>query len=306
MADERMQAWAAEHAPEVLARARAGALREAERVLRERLVAALVDAAPLSEPAPAPGGATLLWVYGVVPAGAAPPRRPGVDGATVEGVAEGRLAALVSTVPESRYRPDALTSRLEDLDELERLSRAHDGVLEDALADGDVLPLRLCTLYESPASLRTMLARDGEALGDALGRIAGRAEWGVKAFLRRPASPPERSAEPASGAEYLARRREQRDVAVAARDAVDHSVAGIHARLADRASAAVVSRPQDRRLTGRDEEMVLNGAYLVPRDAAAAFAAVVDELRAQHAAEGIELELTGPWPAYHFTGEVAA
>jgi Gas vesicle synthesis protein GvpL/GvpF len=312
MADERLDAWAAEHAPEVLARARAGALRDAERVLRGRLAAALVDAAagpdpaPAPEPAPATGGGALLWCYGIVPASATAPRRPGVDGAAVEAIAEGRLAALVSAVPEPRYRPEAITSRLEDLDELERLSRAHDAVLEDALADGDVLPFRLCTLYESPASLRTMLARDADSLGDVMSRIAGRAEWGVKAFLQPPASANQAPSEPASGAEYLARRREQREVAVAVRDEIDHSVAGIHARLADRASAAVLSRPQDRRLTGRDEEMVLNGAYLVPRDAAAGFAAVVDELRAQHSAHGIALELTGPWPAYHFTGEAEA
>jgi hypothetical protein len=302
--------WVAEHAAEVLERARAGALRDAERVLRERLTAALVDAATAASPptpaGPAPTAGHVLWVYGVVPEAATPPRRAGVDGARVEAIAEGGLAALVSAVPATRYRPEALTSRLEDLDELERLGRAHDAVLEDALADGDVLPLRLCTLYESPASLRTMLAREAGALGEALDRISGRAEWGVKAFLKPSATAGDRSAEPASGAEYLARRREQREIAVAARDAVDRSVAGIHARLADRASAAVLSRPQDRRLTGREEEMVLNGAYLVPRDDAAAFAAVVDELRGHHAAEGIELELTGPWPAYHFTEEAAA
>jgi hypothetical protein len=75
-------------------------------------------------------------------------------------------------------------------------------------------------------------------------------------------------------------------------------VAAIHARLTERAAAATLGRPQDRRLSGRDAEMVLNAAYLVPREGADAFRSAVDELgRGQ---EGIELELTGPWPPHHF------
>jgi len=42
--------------------------------------------------------------------------------------------------------------------------------------------------------------------------------------------------------------------------------------------------------------MVLNGAYLVPREAP--FASLVAEQEGRSAA--LELELTGPWPPYNF------
>jgi hypothetical protein len=77
-------------------------------------------------------------------------------------------------------------------------------------------------------------------------------------------------------------------------------VAEIHARLADRAGAATLSRPQDRRLSGRETEMVLNAAYLVPADATDAFRQIVEELGRRHEPDGVALELTGPWPPYHF------
>jgi hypothetical protein len=44
--------------------------------------------------------------------------------------------------------------------------------------------------------------------------------------------------------------------------------------------------------------MVLNAAYLVPAEGAAGFRATVEELAQRH--EDVELELTGPWPPYHF------
>jgi hypothetical protein len=90
----------------------------------------------------------------------------------------------------------------------------------------------------------------------------------------------------------------------ASSEAVETAAAEVHVRLAQSASAAVLGRPQERRLSGRDAEMVLNGAYLVPRGEARDFAALVDALGRRH--EGLTLELTGPWPPYHFVAETSA
>ena len=57
--------------------------------------------------------------------------------------------------------------------------------------------------------------------------------------------------------------------------------------------------PQDGRLSGRSEWMVLNGAYLVDADRVDDFADLVQELAPRH--PGIQVELTGPWPPYSFT-----
>jgi hypothetical protein len=77
-------------------------------------------------------------------------------------------------------------------------------------------------------------------------------------------------------------------------------VAQIHATLTECATASTLSRPHDRRLSGRDTEMVLNAAYLVPAEGVAAFRAIAENLARRHEAEDVELELSGPWPPYHF------
>jgi hypothetical protein len=48
--------------------------------------------------------------------------------------------------------------------------------------------------------------------------------------------------------------------------------------------------------------MVLNAAYLVARQEADEFARLVKALDRR---ESLTLEITGPWPAYHFTGGAA-
>ena len=77
-------------------------------------------------------------------------------------------------------------------------------------------------------------------------------------------------------------------------------MASIHDRLSGLAAAAVLSRPHDRRLSGRDEDMVLNASYLLAESRVDEFQALVESLSHRHREDGIELECTGPWPAYHF------
>jgi gas vesicle protein GvpL/GvpF len=239
---------------------------------------------------------SVLWVYGVVAQGLeAPPA--GVDGHPVRIHPHAEVSALVSDVPADRFSVEALKTRLEDLDSLEALARSHEAVLDAALTRGAVVPFRLCTIYSSPALLDETLDREQAALAATLERLAGAQEWGVKAFRRARAAVAAGDA-PASGAEYLARKRADRDAAESGRDAADEVVAAIHARLGERAADAALGRPQDRRLSGRDAEMVLNAAYLVRSGEVSAFRELVERLDRDH--EDVELELTGPWPPYHF------
>jgi hypothetical protein len=150
-----------------------------------------------------------------------------------------------------------------------------------------------------------MLEREQRSLIDALSRLSGTAEWGVKAYLgARDEAPaePVAAGSPASGTEYLDRMRDKRDAVGAARRAIDASVEEIHSRLSDQALDAVFCPAQDPRLTGEEREMVLNAAYLVPTAHTEEFRALVGTLGRRHAHEGLALELTGPWPAYHFAG----
>jgi hypothetical protein len=250
-----------------------------------------------------------LWLYGVMDGDAAgPPERLGIDLVhDVELIRRDGLAALVSAVPLSEFDESGLRETLEDLDKLEVLARAHERVLDDALEAGAVVPFRICTIYASAARVEEMLDREHEPLTAALRRLRGTAEWGVKAYAVAGAqgASGEAAGEPVSGADYLRRRRAAREAAEGARQAVDTAVDRVHACLRERAAAAVLSAPQDRRLTGREAEMVLNGAYLVPDADAEDFRTLVAELAARHRSDGMQLELTGPWPAYHFS-EAAA
>jgi hypothetical protein len=317
VADE-LARWAAKRAPELLARAEA----EAVAALRDALVAAALPRGRAASPAPAPAplSGDALWVYCVVRAdGASPPKAAGVAGGRVELVESGELAAMVGPVPLAEFGEEPLRRNLNELPWLERVARAHEAVLEHALAERAIAPMRLCTIYESADRVRTMLDASRERFLETLEVLEGRQEWGVKLLLdpsrlaaeaRRHVPDAEaheaQVAERGEGAGYMLQRRLERQVAEAA-DALATEVARqVHARVQDWAVDAVTRPPQNRELSGHEGEMALNAAYLVEANRVDGLRELVAELEAHHRWVGAKLELTGPWPPYNFVPQGGA
>jgi hypothetical protein len=242
---------------------------------------------------------SVVYVYAVTDADAPDPAAgPGVDGAVVRRVESGALAAVVSSVDAVRFSEEALRRSLEDLPWLEATARAHHGVVAAAAQAGPVAPVRLATVYLDDDRVRALLDERAQGFAVALDRIRGRAEWGVKAFAVPSAVAVEPQPAPGSGpgAAYLARRRAERDGAARGREAAEAAAEVVHGELAALALANRRYPPQDPRLTGHREEMVLNAAYLVDAGGAAALRQLVEE----RDAPALRLELTGPWAPYSF------
>ncbi|MEU6645327.1 GvpL/GvpF family gas vesicle protein [Saccharomonospora sp. NPDC046836] len=212
------------------------------------------------------------------------------------------LLAVVGAVNLAEYGEQALARHLEDLDWLAAAARAHDTVVAVvSRAASAAVPLRLATVCVGNERVRELLTERHAAFSAALALLAGRTEWGVKAYAdpdsltsqRRPASG-------GTGTAYLQRRRSQLASREQAARLAAERAEQLHGTLAALAVAARLHRPQDPKLSGRRDWMVLNGAYLVDDARTGEFATVVDQLRTE--LPGVQLELTGPWPSYSFAG----
>jgi hypothetical protein len=256
--------------------------------------------------------ALLCYLYGVVPAGNVPALEglAGVDGSFRVGcVTQDELSAVVSRVPPQGFAAEALKRNFEDLAWLERTARAHDEVLARALTGDAVVPLRLCTIFADEDSVRGVLRLQREQLLAGLRRVRGHAEWSVKVLAdpktieaaTRERSPALPGADAQSaGRAFFVRRNLERVARDDVRALIVRATDETHARLRDEAGAAAKLPPQNRQLSGRTGEMVLNGAYLVERSSTTKFAARAEELSARHRGIGLSLELSGPFAPYNF------
>jgi hypothetical protein len=249
-------------------------------------------------------GGSVTYAYGVLPAEAQVQLPPGVDGAEVLTFDVGGLLVLASVLDASRFGAGAWSEHSEDVTWLERVVTEHHGVLQAAIEQADVVPLRLPALHHDSEELRAALRHQERGLLTALERVAGRVELGVKAYATPVAT---EAATPlvASGRAYLEHRARQPAREEAAFARTSEAVAELHEVLTAKADAAVLHPPQDRALTGRSDRQLMNASYLVARQGVSGFRAELGAMADQALAD-LDIECTGPWPAYSFVGELTA
>lgn len=252
------------------------------------------------------------YLYCVTPAGEVPPLEgiAGVDASNEVGsLTEDGLSAVVSRVRSEEFSAEALKRNLEDFAWLERTGRAHNAVLAHALTCDAVVPFRLFTMFDDEHGVREALRRERGPLLATLRCVRGRAEWSVKMLADpRAAAAAARESDlvtarpggETAGHAFFARKRSERIAQDSLRARIEQAAQETHQRLQDCAAAATRLPPQDRRVSGRAGQMVLNGAYLVERSRAAEFAALTKELDASHRELGVALELSGPFAPYNF------
>lgn len=224
----------------------------------------------------------------------------GVGGAPVRVLVSGRLAAVVSSVDPAQFGEESLRRSLEDLSWVAATARAHHRVVDAVWRHRPVAPLRLATVYLDDDSVRALLEAKEGAFAAILDRIRGREEWSVKAFAApgSDSEPDENGgdSERGPGAAYLRRRRAARERASRARQAAYEAAEDLHRTLSAAASTSSRYPPQDPRLSGHAEDMVLNAAYLVEATRSTSFRSAVDNWHSPL----LQVTLTGPWAPYSF------
>lgn len=244
---------------------------------------------------------TVVHAYGLVP-GEGPLSLPdrGIADAKVRTVAFHDFEIVISDLPAESFGEATWAERGEDTSWLAPVAAAHHDVLQHLVEQGDLLPLHLPGIYPGEEALIAALEASRAHLEHAWQLVAGRVEWSLQIF---PTSSPVASEEPAprSGREYLERRRSQQDARDNERGRREVAVSQTHEALARGTAASVVRAPLDAAITGRDEPMLLNSAYLVARDEEQRFLGLAEKLH-HHlvATAAMRIEVTGPWPPYSF------
>jgi hypothetical protein len=251
------------------------------------------------------------YVYGITEVGPQEDESGGVsgiEGSAVSMVVEGPLAALSSTVRLAGFQAAQESPDVSEHSWLATAIRAHEDVVEYACRGMTVLPMRFGTVYPGASEVASFLAEHADALTDELHRLRGCTEWGAKLHIDRDAAfrgarrqdaeldaAAEEAAAASEGTAWMLRRQLAARTYHTVGKQVHACAEAVHDALASCALDSVVSR----RGNGDDPGgLVLNGSYLV--NDPDKLLGCADELRARFREDGIQLQITGPWPAYHF------
>ena len=223
----------------------------------------------------------------------------------------GEVAAVLAKVDIEDFTGPESQEKLNDLKWVAPRALRHEEIILDVMEQGPVLPVRFGTVFSSPEALALPLKGHGETLVRFLLDAAGRKEWTLRGYVHMEQT---RSGVMADclaaekgqlvgmtpGKRYFLEQKikGQADKSVAAwLKEMGRDVLGVVERMSVGFSEC---RLQSQDVTGRDEEMFFHGALLVPDGSVAALEGMMDEWNKRHEPQGLSLELSGPWPSYHF------
>ena len=243
---------------------------------------------------------TATYVFCLVQSGRAPSLRGVPD--SVPGAGAPRLIsvdrniwAVVADAPLERFSSEQLQNGFQDVEAISRHALAHAAVVEFFFRQATVIPLRLFTLFSADDRVRAHLQSRGARLRKLFAELRGLEEWGVRVIAGQVEAQEARSL--SSGRDYLVVKKRLNDWGVAPPRATVKEANGavkILARLASKVRKEHFPPP------GRGRPFVTGASLLVQAKRRRQFEKAVARLTAALARRGHRLEVSGPWPPYHF------
>jgi len=225
------------------------------------------------------------------------------------------LYAVAAKVEESKFSEEGLKKNMADLEWVKTNATLHERIIEQIMTNTCVIPFKFGTLFNTDDSLKAMLNEYGEEFKAILGRLENKEEWGVKIYCDTEKlkafsinDEPEilkieneiNSCSP--GKAFFLKRGKTELLAQVVNRKINESGQESFDLLKELSFEARINKLLPKEVTERDDEMILNSAFLVSEDEVSDFINMVDALKVHYENKGFFIDCTGPWPPYNFCG----
>jgi hypothetical protein len=219
---------------------------------------------------------------------------PGAGPPRALAVADG-IWAIVADAPLDRSSGERLEEELHDLEAVSRHALAHASMIEFFFRRSPVIPLKLFTLFSRDDRVRQNLVARASRIRALFGRLRGVEEWGVR--ITASAARAAVVDRPETGRGYLEVKKRMKDEDGAPSRAVKSEVSAALRRLA---LLAARTRKETFPPPAHGRPYVAGASYLVKATRRSVWKKSVAQTTSSLRKHGHRLEISGPWPPYHF------
>ena len=225
------------------------------------------------------------------------------------------LYAVACKVEEEEFGQEGLKQNMADFEWVKAKASAHERMIELVMADTDVIPFKFGTLFNTNDSLKAMLEQYGDELKMILGRLEDKEEWGVKIYCnpeKLKANLGNNDSEilkiedeiksSSMAKSYFLKKKKDELIEKTLNERINECGQESFKLLKELSFEACINRLLPKEVTEREDDMVLNSAFLVDREEVGDFQNMVDTLRMRYEDKGLFIDRTGPWPPYNFCG----
>ncbi|MFC4403366.1 GvpL/GvpF family gas vesicle protein [Gracilibacillus xinjiangensis] len=263
----------------------------------------------------------LIYLYGFIPETESKenplPEIKGFDGrGSIYTVSVGNMEAVVCGLDETEFSEKALQEKTEnDLEWLQQKALHHHHTIMALYKMYTLIPLKFCTIYKNEERLYQTVEPKKNQMEEMLAQIKGREEWNLKIYcedtqLKEDISSHSPIVEAkkkeisqlSPGRRYFERKKIDSFVDEELDKEKNRICEEVHRQMKQFAIDAAVKKNWSKEMTGRKENMCWNSIYFLEKSQVDFFLEEMKQKEKSLDIKGFTLELTGPWPAYHFTG----
>ncbi|MFH1392331.1 MAG: GvpL/GvpF family gas vesicle protein [bacterium] len=226
------------------------------------------------------------------------------------------LEAVISRVSLEKFTSEKIQRKAqEDLKWITKKAEIHEQVVEQAMGKNrgiPVIPMQFGVIFKTKESLEENLKKLYEQFKKSLKNLVGKQEWGVKVFLKenifkksiarknKAVLVKNKKIESMSRGEAFFVQKEIDAIIEQIKDKkLDRIIKNIYESAGQIALNKNKSKLLAKEFTGRPEEMILNAFYLLKDAKLARFQNKIKKIKEKYNSQGLDIEMTGPWPCYH-------
>ena len=227
----------------------------------------------------------------------------------------GDVAAVLTEVNLDDFSGSDAKKNMENLELVAPRAVRHEEVVMAAMEHTPVLPVRFNTVFSSVAAVTKVLSECQDACNKYFQNTAGKHEYILKGFANLPGirgrmtsdrlvAEQEQLAGLTPGKRYFFEQKIKGEVDRDANSWLKEIGKEIGELLDISSLEFSKCRLYSREVTGRDDEMFYHIALLVPDSLVAELEEVTESWNTQQKARFLQIELSGPWPPYHFAPDL--
>jgi hypothetical protein len=225
------------------------------------------------------------------------------------------LYAVVSKVEQPEFGEEGLKKNMADFQWVKTKVSMHEKIIEQVMANTNVIPFKFGTLFNTDDGLKAMLEQYGQEFKAILRKLADKQEWGLKIYCN-----PEKLKtsflnnqekilkiedgikSSSVGKAYFLRKKKDELIERMLNDKISECSQDSFELLKDLSFETRINKLLPKEVTEREDGMVLNCAFLVGKDEVGDFLSMVDALKMHYGDSGLLIDCIGPWPPYNFCG----
>jgi hypothetical protein len=228
-------------------------------------------------------------------------------------VCHNELYAMVSKVEQLEFGEESLKRNMADFQWVKAKAAMHEKIVEQVMADTNVIPFKFGALFNTDDNLKAMLERCGQEFKAILRKLANKQEWGLKIYCN-----PEKLKDSflnnqekilkiedeikssSVGKAYFLRKKKDGLFERMLNDKISECGRESFELLSGLSFEARINKLLPKEVTEREDDMILNCAFLVGKDEVGDFLSKVDALKMRYEDSGFLIDCIGPWPPYNF------